>query len=84
MTTSLIVPSLWNAVPMVNQYKSFAFCMQAMPCIGDLARRADKAIPYGSTALKVVPLLVPEYVEAAMAMDDQLESFQWVYNQLRT
>ena len=66
------VPSLWNAVPVVNQYKSFMFGMTAMPYIRDLARQADKAIPYVSTALKVVPLLAPEYGEAALAIDDQL------------
>ena len=48
------------------------FGMKAMPCIGYLARQADKAIPYVSTALKVVPLLAPEYSEAAIAIDDQL------------
>ena len=48
------------------------FGMKAMPYIGDLARQADKAIPYVSTALKVVPLLAPEYGEAAMAIYDQV------------
>ena len=47
--------------------------MQTMPyTVVDLAKQADKAIPYVSTALKVVPLLAPEYGEAAMAIDDQL------------
>ena len=40
--------------------------------IGDLTRQADKAIPYVSTALKVLLLLAPEYGEAAIAIDDQL------------
>ena len=45
---------------------------KTMPYTGDLERQADKAIPYVSTALKVVPLLAPAYGEAAMAIDDQL------------
>ena len=48
------------------------FGMKAMPYIGDLARQADKANPYMSTAMKVVPFLAPEYGEAAIAIDDQL------------
>ena len=48
------------------------FGMKAMPYIRDLARQADKTIPYISTAMKVVPLLAPEYGEAAMAIYDQL------------
>ena len=66
------VPSLWNAVPLVSQYKAFMFGMKALPYIGDLARKADSGVPYLSTALKVVPLLAPEYTEAAMAADDSL------------
>ena len=66
------VPSLWNAVPLVSQYKAFMFGMKALPYVGDLARQADKGVPYLSTALKVVPLLAPEYTEAAMAVDDSL------------
>ena len=46
--------------------------MKAMPYIGDFARQSDKAIPYVSTALKVVPFLALEYSEAAIAIDDQL------------
>ena len=46
--------------------------MKALPYIGDLARQADKAIPYVSTALKVAPLLAPEYGDAAMSIYDQL------------
>ena len=65
-------PSLWNAVPIVNPYKPFIFGMKVMLYIGDLARQADKAIPYVSTALKVVTLLALEYGEAAMAIGDQL------------
>ena len=50
-----------------------------MPYIGDLARQADKGIPYLSTALKVVPLLAPEYGEAAIAIDDQLGKVPMVF-----
>ena len=32
------VPSLWNAVPLVSQYKAFMFGMKALPYIADLAR----------------------------------------------
>ena len=66
------VPSIWNAVPLVSQYKAFMFGMKALPYVGDLARQADKGVPYLSTALKVVPLLAPEYGKAAIAIDDQL------------
>ena len=41
--------------------------MKALPHIGDLARQADKGIPYLSTGLKVVPLLAPAYIEPAFA-----------------
>ena len=61
-----------DAVPLVSQYKAFMFGMKALPYVGDLARQADKGVPYLSTALKVVPLLAPEYTEAAMAADDSL------------
>ena len=66
------VPSIWNAVPLVSQYKAFMCGMQGLPYVGDLARQADKGVPYLSTALKVVPLLAPEYTAAAMAIDDSL------------
>ena len=42
-----------------------------MPYIGDLSRQANKAIPYVSAALKVVPLFAFEYGEAAIAIDVQ-------------
>ena len=67
------VPSLWNAVPLVSQYKAFMLCMKALPYIENLARKADSGVPYLSTALKVVPSLAPEYAEAAMAAYDSLE-----------
>ena len=49
------VPSVWNAVPLVSQYKAFMFGMRALPYIGDLARKADLGVPCLATALKVVP-----------------------------
>ena len=66
------VPSVWNAAPLVSQYKAFMFGTKALPYVGDLARQADKGVPYLSTALKVVPLLAPENTDAAMAADDAL------------
>ena len=48
------------------------FGMKAMPYIWDVARQADKAIHYVSTALKVVPLVAPEYGEAAIQLDESL------------
>ena len=66
------VPSIWNAVPFVSQYKAFMFGMKALPYVGDLAIKADSGVPYLPTALKVAPLLAPEYTKAAMAADDSL------------
>ena len=39
------VPSLWNAVPLVSQYKAFMCGMRAIPYIGDLAGKADSGVP---------------------------------------
>ena len=33
------VPTLWNAVPILNQYKPFMFGMKARPYVGDLPGR---------------------------------------------
>ena len=38
----------------------------------DLARKVDTAAPYASMALKTIPLLAPEYSEAAMTIDESL------------
>ena len=35
-----------NLVPIVHQYKSFMFGMQALPCVRDFARKFDAALPY--------------------------------------
>ena len=58
--------------------------MKALPYVGDLARQADQAILFVSAAFKVIPLVAPEYGEAAMVKAGQLRQFQWVYKQLRT
>ena len=42
------VPTLWNAVPIINQYRSFMFGMKAVPYIGDLARKVYTVVPFGS------------------------------------
>ena len=42
------VPTLRNAVPIINQYKSCRFGPAALPYIGDLARQADTALPFGT------------------------------------
>ena len=68
------VPTLWNAVPITNQYKSFMFGLKALPDIGYLARKPYTAVRYVSTALKVVPLLALEYTEAATAIDGSLRT----------
>ena len=46
------VPNFWNAVPVINHYKSFMFGMKALPYVGELAKQVDKGIPYLSGALK--------------------------------
>ena len=40
------IPTLWNAVPIINQYKSFMLGLQALPYLGNLAGKADAAVPY--------------------------------------
>ena len=46
------------------------FGINTMPYIGDLARQADKAVPYASTAIEIVSLLAPAFTEAAIAIYD--------------
>ena len=48
------------------------FGMKAVSFIGDLARKADTAVPYVSMVLKTVPWLAPEYGEAAIKLDESL------------
>ena len=68
------VPTLWNAVPIVNQCKSFMFGMNALLYVGVVARKVDTVAPYASMALKTVPRLAPEYGEAAMQLEESLGS----------
>ena len=68
------MPTLWNAVPIVNQFKSFMCGMKALLDAGDLARKVETDAPYASMALKTVPQLTPEYGEAAMNIDESLGS----------
>ena len=42
------------------------FGPQALPYVCYLARKADSTAPYAQLAVKVVPLVAPEYGEAAM------------------
>ena len=51
------VPTLRNAVLVINQYKSFMRGMNDVPFIGDLAMKTDAAVPYFSMPLKTVWLL---------------------------
>ena len=39
-------PTIWNAVPIINQYNSFMLGMQALPYLGNLAGKADAAVLY--------------------------------------
>ena len=60
--------------PIVNQCKSFMFGMKALLYVGDFARKVDTAVPYVVMVLKTVPLLAPEYGDAAMKLDESLGS----------
>ena len=48
------------------------FGMKVLPCIRDLARQAYQISTLCINSSEVVPLLAPEYTEAAMAMDGSL------------
>ena len=41
------VPTIWNVVPAIKQYKSIMFGMKAVPSICDRARKVDEALPFG-------------------------------------
>ena len=41
------VPSIWNAISIINQYKSSMFGMKASPYIGEVARKVDNVAPFG-------------------------------------
>ena len=68
------IPSLWHAVPIVNQYKSFMCGMKALPYVGDLARQVGTAVPYALMVSKTVPLLAPEYATTAMKINKSVGS----------
>ena len=67
-----MIPTLWNAVPIINQYKSFMLGMQALPYLGNLAGKADAAVPYKSLSLKAVPLIAPEFAPTTLELDESL------------
>ena len=58
------IPTLWTVVPVINHSKSFMVGTEALPYVGDLAKKADIVIPYMSMALTVIHLIVPESGEA--------------------
>ena len=66
------VPQFWNAVPIINRYRSFMFGTKALPYVGELAKQVDKGLPYLSGELNTVPFVAPEYGEAAMQVDNSL------------
>ena len=66
------MPTLWNAVPIINQDQSFMFTLTAPHCIGYLAIKADAHAPYVSMALKAMPLIAPKYGEATSQLDESL------------
>ena len=55
------------------------FGMKALAYIGDFARKETTAVPYVSMAMKVVPLLAPEYGAATMAIDESLGTVRMGY-----
>ena len=58
------IPTLWTVVPVINHNKSFMVGTEALPYVGDLAKKADIVIPYMSMALTVIHLIAPESGEA--------------------
>ena len=47
--------------------------MKALPYVGELAKLADKGVPFFlSAGLNLVPFLAPEYAEASMKIDESL------------
>ena len=70
------VPKFWNAIPVINHYKSFMLGMKALPYVGELAKQVDNVVPYRalSAGLKVLPFVAPEHAEAAMQADSSLST----------
>ena len=50
----------------------FMFGMQAVPCIGDLSRKAVTLILYVSMGLQTVLCLAPGYGESSIKLDESL------------
>ena len=50
------------------------FGMKAVPFIGELAMKADAAVPYVAMALKTVSLIAPEYGAATIQLADSLRT----------
>ena len=48
------------------------FGMKALPYVGELAKQADKVVPYLSGALKIVPFVAPANAEASIKIDESL------------
>ena len=48
------------------------FGTQALPPVGELARKADATVPYAYVALNEVPLIAPAYGETTIQLDDSL------------
>ena len=46
--------------------------MQALPYLGDLASKADAAVPYISLGLKAVPLIAPEFAPTTLELYESL------------
>ena len=46
------IPTLWNAVPIINQYKSLILGMQALPYVGNLAGKSRRGCSIYITRIK--------------------------------
>ena len=42
------IPTIWNAVPFISQYKSIMAGARMLPYLGEIAGKADAAVPYVS------------------------------------
>ena len=66
------IPTIWNAVPFISQYKSIMAGAQMLPYLGEILGKADAAVPYVSAGLKAVPLVAPELAPMAIEADESL------------
>ena len=64
---------MWNAVPVINRYKSFVFGMQALPYVGGWAKRADSATQLPTLAPNTTSLVAPQYAEKSNKVDVSLK-----------